>query len=167
MTVFVLDTGDPTTYPPHGLRVSVHRTPNELAEDVKLFFGQAEGKNVRNVQAHNVADHLPRLAAGRKFALYSERGGYGPPTKTYRYTLDGEPMTACPCGHDLTDQANGVTIHVSTNAGATSTQQSYLEADGTLHDPHGDVANGLHAGTACGGCGDLLIDVDATEEEVS
>jgi hypothetical protein len=88
------------------------------------------------------------------------------PVTEYAYTLGpgGAPLAACPeCGHDLT-APGGVAIVLSVG-GATLAVPSRLGPDGTLEDVDRAVANGYHAGTYCGGCDELLADLDGVDEE--
>lgn len=62
----------------------------------------------------------------------------------------------CPnCDRDLR-QPNSVEINFASNGGHTWQQLSQVEEDGTLADPTGDVESGLHAGSYCYGCDELL-----------
>ena len=81
----------------------------------------------------------------------------------YRYTTNNKPLTTCPdCGHDLTAE-NGVKLALVVEEQEIETP-SKLE-NGYLDDTSdGAVAKGFHSGTYCGGCDELLIDMDGVEE---
>lgn len=82
-------------------------------------------------------------------------------TYLYRYTDEktGLPLKKCPvCQHDLTAD-DGVEIVLYDEGRGNWDEDSALEKDGTLFDPHGHVAQGLHSTTKCGGCGIQLHSV--------
>lgn len=82
------------------------------------------------------------------------------PKTTYSYSYD---VTECPeCGHKLTDDY-GVTIHFVV-AGQQREVISRLTTEGNLVDVDDLVANGYHAGTSCGECGESLADFEECEE---
>lgn len=84
--VFVLDTGDSVTYPPHGLRISVHDSFKDFTADLIEFFVNSEGRNdsVANqlIAAHEkgtmngLNELVARLARERKWSICDQVWGY-------------------------------------------------------------------------------------------
>lgn len=91
----------------------------------------------------------------------------------YRYlridpaTEEESPLASCPdCGHDLTREG-GVVVVLSDGEENVWEQPSRLLVDGTLDDPRGTLAAGLHAGTLCGGCREQFLNMGGRcDEEV-
>lgn len=77
------------------------------------------------------------------------------------------PLASCPdCLHDLT-QEGGVVVVLSDGEENVWEQPSRLLADGTLDDPRGTLAAGLHSVTLCGGCREQFLNMaDRCVEEV-
>lgn len=91
----------------------------------------------------------------------------------YRYTDEATdlPLRQCPvCQNDLTAD-EGVEIEFYDEGRGNWTEDSALQKDGTLYDPNGHVAQGLHSQTKCGACGVQLASVAhedcMTEEPIS
>lgn len=82
----------------------------------------------------------------------------------YRYLKDGKPLQKCPdCGFDLT-KPTGIDLELSID-GRTVEVPSRLDENGCLQDTDDDaVANGYHSSTNCGGCFEMLLDLDGVEE---
>ncbi len=87
------------------------------------------------------------------------------------YYIDGEqnPLSTCPkCGHDLTTgkdgRSPGVFIALVV-AGNEMRSPSVLNDRGDLMDTTDDVvAKGFHSATLCGGCEELLINMEGVQE---
>ena len=83
----------------------------------------------------------------------------------YRYyRTNGAPVSVCPtCGHNWTI-AGGIDLEL-TISGVVQTLPTRLD-NGVLQDTEDHaVALGFHSGTYCGGCGQLLVNLDGIEEE--
>ena len=83
----------------------------------------------------------------------------------YRYTLDGKPLLDCPeCDADLT-APGGIDLQLSIS-GVTASVPSSLDDEGFLLDTEDNaVDNGYHSATCCGGCGDMLVDMEGIVED--
>lgn len=83
---FVLQTGDMDAYPPHGLRVSIWPTMDEVVADMIEFFTEADGQDAGTIDDINKAYHekdtallmatLRRSFGQREWAIYSQGSGY-------------------------------------------------------------------------------------------
>lgn len=69
--------------------------------------------------------------------------------------------TRCPdCNSNLTSPGS-IEVHLSSGSHQWD-EEGQVDQSGTLDDPHGHVAKGLHAGSYCGSCGELLEELPET-----
>lgn len=83
----------------------------------------------------------------------------------YRYVdPNGKPVQSCPeCGTRW-DMNHGISINILVGD-SLSDHDTMLDQEGDLVDVDNLVANGYHAGTYCGGCGELLVNMEGVIEE--
>ncbi len=84
----------------------------------------------------------------------------------YKYAKYREPLAKCPeCDYNLTQHA-GIGLVLSV-AGHVFEVPSSLDTNGVLQDTDDKaVGNGYHSATYCGGCGELLINMEGVVEVV-
>lgn len=81
MFIFVVNTGKPTLYPPHGLRVATGVTWEEIVEDITEYLDGNEKLPVELDEAlvakdvKKITEGLDMVCSG-SWSIYSEEDGY-------------------------------------------------------------------------------------------
>lgn len=67
---------DNQLYPPHGIRMAIYETWEEMLSDLSEFFDSTVFSGVEEGDDHTLCAAIQKLAQRHKWSLYSSEGGY-------------------------------------------------------------------------------------------